>query len=206
MRRRYRAAWCAVNVIFGLLFARNVRGKEFVPQHGGFIVACNHISFWDPPLVGAAIPREVHFLAKEELFSNRAFGWLISSVNAIPIRRGIVDHGGVKAALEAIRGGRGLIVFPEGGRVKEGELKPALPGVGLLSVRAGVPVVPAYVRGSDRIKRAIARLTEIDIAFGEPFSPPPEQKGRGKKEIYRAVGEEVMNRIAELKSRVDQET
>ena len=98
------------------------------------------------------------------------------------------------------------MLFPEGGRVKEGALKPALPGVGLLSVRAGVPVVPAYVRGSDKIKRAIARLTKIDIAFGEPFSPPPEQKGRGSRELYRAVGQEVMNRIAELKSRIDKET
>ncbi len=205
MRRGYRAAWCVANAIFGLLFERNVRGKEFVPRHGGFIVACNHISFWDPPLVGAAVPREVHFLAKEELFRNRAFGWLITSLNAIPIRRGLVDHVGIKVALEAVRGGRGLMLFPEGGRVKDGVLKPALPGVGLLSVRAGVPVVPAYVRGSDRIKRAMARLARIDIAFGEPFSPPTERKGRASRELYRAVGEEVMNRIAELKGRIDQE-
>lgn len=205
MRRGYRAVWCAANAIFSLLFARNVRGKEFVPHQGGFIIACNHISFWDPPLVGAVVPREVYFLAKEELFRNRAFGWLIASLNAIPIRRGLVDHGGVKAALEVVRRGHGLMVFPEGGRAKEGVLKPALPGVGLLSVKAGVPVVPVYVRGSDTIRRAMARLTEIDIAFGEPFSPPAEPKGHGRKDLYRAVGEEVMNRIAELKSRIDAE-
>lgn len=194
------------NAIFSLLFARNVRGKEFIPSRGGFIVACNHISFWDPPLVGSVIPREVHFLAKEELFRSRPFAWLITSLNAIPIRRGLVDHGGVKASLEVIQKGGGLILFPEGGRVKEGVLKPALPGVGLLSVKANVPVVPAYVRGSDRIKRAIARLSKIDIAFGEPCSPPADPEGGGSKELYRAMGEEVMKRIAELKSRVDAET
>ncbi|UCF78089.1 MAG: 1-acyl-sn-glycerol-3-phosphate acyltransferase [Candidatus Eiseniibacteriota bacterium] len=205
MRKGYRAAWRTANVIFRLLFARRVHGAEFIPRRGGFIIACNHISFWDPPLVGATVPREVHFLAKEELFRNRAFGWLISSLNAIPIRRGPVDPGGIKAALQALRAGKGLVMFPEGGRVKEGALKPALPGVGLLSVKADVPVVPAYVRGSDTIRRAVARLTRIDIAFGEPCVPPPLRGGRENRELYRAVGEEVMNRIAELKGRIDAE-
>jgi 1-acyl-sn-glycerol-3-phosphate acyltransferase len=206
MRRGYRAAWCAANAIFSLLFTRKVRGRESIPRRGGFIIACNHISFWDPPVVGASVPREVYFLAKEELFRNRAFAWLITSLNAIPIRRGLVDHAGVKASLGAVQRGHGLMVFPEGGRVKEGELRPALPGVGLLSVKAGVPIVPTYIRGSDTIRKAIARIRNIDIVFGEPFSPPAEQKGRGRRDLYREVGEEVMNRIAELKSRVDAES
>ncbi len=78
-------SWCVVNAIFALLLTRKTRGREHVPRTGGFIVACNHISFWDPPLVGAALRREVHFLAKEELFRNGAFGRLIASVNAIAI-------------------------------------------------------------------------------------------------------------------------
>jgi len=203
MRRGYRAAWVTVNVLFTLLFTRRTRGREFIPKEGGFIVACNHISFWDPPLVGDAIPREVHFLAKEELFRNRAFAWLIRSLNAIPIRRGMVDPRSVKSALEAMAGGKGLVMFPEGGRVRNGALKPALPGVGLLSVKAGVPVVPAYIKGSDSIKKAILRLTQIDIVFGEPYFPPSEEKSGSSKELYRAVGEEVMTRIAALKAGIE---
>jgi len=145
----------------------------------------------------------VHFLAKEELFRNWAFAWLIRSLNAIPIRRGLVDPRGVKSALEAISGGKGLVMFPEGGRVRDGALKPALPGVGLLSVRAGAPIVPAYIRGSDAIKKAVLRLRHIDIAFGEPYFPPREEQGGGSKELYRLVGGEVMRRIAELKTKVD---
>jgi len=205
MRRGYKAAWQVVNALFTLLFVRRVRGRESIPREGGFIVACNHISFWDPPLVGDAIPREVHFLAKEELFRNRAFGWLIGSLNAIPIRRGLVDPRGIKSALEAISHGKGLVMFPEGGRVRDGTLRPALPGVGMLSVRAGAPVVPAYIRGSDGIKRAMLRLAHIDIAFGEPYFPPADEQGGGNKELYKTVGREVMRRIAELKARVDSE-
>ena len=202
MRAGYRVCWCVVNAIFTLLFGRRTRGMEHIPDSGGFIVACNHISFWDPPLVGASLPREVHFLAKEELFSNAAFRWLISNLNAIPIRRGLSDPGGVKRALEVVSRGGGLVMFPEGGRVKEGALKPALPGVGLLSVKAGVPVVPAYVSGSDRIKRAILRLHRVELAFGEPYFPPAETEGTRARELYRGVGEEVMRRIAELKAGV----
>ncbi|MBN1503894.1 MAG: 1-acyl-sn-glycerol-3-phosphate acyltransferase [Candidatus Eisenbacteria bacterium] len=200
MRAGYRVCWCVANAIFTVLFSRKTRGAEHIPASGGFIVACNHISFWDPPLVGAALPREVHFLAKEELFANRAFRWLISSLNAIPIRRGLSDPAGVKRALDVVSRGGGLVMFPEGGRVKEGQLKPALPGMGLLSVRAGVPVVPAYVSGSDRIKRAILRLHRVELTFGEPYFPPAEVEGTRPKELYRGVGEEVMKRIARLKS------
>ena len=205
MRRGYKVAWHVVNALFTFLFVRRIQGRHFIPKQGGFIVACNHISFWDPPLVGDAIPREVHFLAKEELFRNRAFAWLIRSLNAIPIRRGLVDPRGVKSALEAISRGKGLVMFPEGGRVMEGTLKPALPGVGLLSVKAGAPVVPAYIRGSNTIKKAMLRLARIDIAFGEPYLPPKDEQASGSKEIYRSVGDEVMRRIAELKAKIDGE-
>lgn len=203
MRRGYRIAWHVANGLFTLLFIRVIRGRDLIPRQGGFIVACNHISFWDPPLVGDAIPREVHFLAKEELFRNRAFAFLIGNLNAIPIRRGLVDPRGVKSALEVVSHGEGLVMFPEGGRVRDGTLKPALPGVGLLSVKAGVPVVPAYIRGSDAIKRAILRLSHIDITFGEPYFPPVNIQESGSKDLYRAVGEEVMKRIAKLKTEVD---
>lgn len=203
MRRGYKFAWHVANGLFTLLFVRRIQGRDFIPREGGFIVACNHISFWDPPLVGDAIPREVHFLAKEELFRNWVFAWLIRSLNAIPIRRGLVDPKGVKSALEAIFSGKGLVMFPEGGRVRDGALKPALPGVGLLSVKAGAPVVPAYIRGSDAIKKAMLRLKRIDIAFGEPYFPPRDDQVGGSKKLYRSVGEEVMRRIAELKAKVD---
>ncbi len=203
MRIGYRIAWCVANAILLMLFVRRTRGLEHIPRAGGFIVACNHISFWDPPLVGAALPREVHFLAKEELFANRFFRWLITSLNAIPIRRGLTDPGAVKRALEVVSRGRGLVMFPEGMRVKDGALRPALPGVGLLSVKAGAPVVPAYMSGSNRIKRAVLRLGTVDLHFGEPYHPPEENEAAKAKDLYRAVGEEVMKRIAELKAEAE---
>ncbi|MFH0778293.1 MAG: lysophospholipid acyltransferase family protein [Candidatus Eisenbacteria bacterium] len=205
MRRRYRVAWHVVNAILTLLFCRRIAGREFIPREGGFIVACNHISFWDPPLVGAAIRREVHYLAKEELFRNRVFGWLITNLNAIPVRRGLAEHSSMKRALGVVSRGRGLVLFPEGTRATRGELLPPLPGVGLLAVKAGVAVVPAYIRGSNAIKRAVIRLRRIELTFGEPYLVPPEAGGTGSKELYRTVGSEVMRRIAELKRAAERE-
>ena len=139
----------------------NVRGREHVPRTGGFVVASNHISFWDPLLIGAVLPREVHYLAKEELFSNPLFGAAIRSVNAIPIRRGMVDLSGMARAVETLRRGEAMMLFPEGTRMRDGELHPARPGVGMMAVNADVPIVPCYISGSGRPGRWLTRKSRV---------------------------------------------
>ena len=120
---------------------------------GGLVVASNHISFWDPPLVGCALPREVHFLAKEELFGTLVLGGLIRSLNAIPIRRGMADLSGLARAIAMVRKGGALLVFPEGSRMRDGELHPPRPGAAMMAVQADVPIVPCCVLGSNRPRR-----------------------------------------------------
>src|SRR5262245_20017623 len=147
-----------------------VVGKEKVPLTGGLVIASNHHSFWDPPTVSVSLPRETHFLAKEELFRVPGFGALIRSVNAIPIRRGMADLSGIARVLEKLRSGECLIVFPEGGRMKDGELHRAKPGLGLIVAHARVPVVPVYVSGTNHIRRCLARKERIRVRFGEPMA------------------------------------
>jgi 1-acyl-sn-glycerol-3-phosphate acyltransferase len=180
-----------------------LRGLEQVPRTGGLIVASNHISFWDPPLVGAALPREAHYLAKEELFSNPVVGRLIGSLNAIPIRRGMVDLQGLTRAIETLRRGEALILFPEGSRMRDGQLHPARPGVSIMAHAAGVPIVPCYISGSDRPRRWLPRRTRVRIWFG-PARRWQDLAGQQSdlppsREFHRRVGDAVMREIAALR-------
>lgn len=181
-----------------------VRGREHVPRTGGVIVASNHASYFDPPLLACAVPRELHFLAKEELFRIPLLGALIRSVNAIPIRRRMADLSGLARAMEMLRGGAALLMFPEGSRMRDGELHPARPGVGMMAVHADVPIVPAYVSGSHREKDWLTKATRVRVWFG-PVRPwrelaGPESDLTPGRALYQRIGEEVMREIAILKA------
>jgi 1-acyl-sn-glycerol-3-phosphate acyltransferase len=187
---------------FGLLTGWRITGTEHVPQSGGLIVAANHISFWDPPLIGAALPREMHYLAKEELFRGPLLGPLVRSLNAIPIRRGMADLSGLSKAIDALKAGGALIVFPEGSRMRDGRLHPARPGVGLIAVNTDVPIVPCYVSGSNQQRRWWGRRVRVQIRLGPARSwrdyadTVDLTPGRA---LYQSVGDGVMRAIAALK-------
>jgi len=189
----------------GILSGWEVKGREHIPRAGGVIVASNHISFWDPPMLGATIPREVHFLAKEELFATPLVGPLIRSLNSIPIRRGVADLSGLARAIAKLREGGGLLMFPEGSRMRDGELHPARPGVGMIAVHADVPIVPCYVSGSNRPGRWLLRRERVRIWFG-PARPWQELAGAEGdmapgRALYTRVGEGIMREIAALRAR-----
>jgi 1-acyl-sn-glycerol-3-phosphate acyltransferase len=200
----YSAARLLTGGFFGFVTGWDVRGRQHVPRNGGLIVAANHISFWDPPMIGAALPREMHFLAKEELFRTPGLGLLIRSVNAIPIRRGVADLSGLARALEVLRDGKALLMFPEGSRMRDGELHPARPGVGMMAVQGDVPIVPCYISGSNRPARWWHRGVRVRIWFG-PARPwkdliEPESDLTPGRALYTKVGEGVMREIAVLKT------
>jgi 1-acyl-sn-glycerol-3-phosphate acyltransferase len=182
-----------------MLFGFLVTGRERIPKTGAVIIASNHISYYDPPVVGSGVPREVFFLAKEELFRNRVFGWLISRYNAIPLRRSVGDVGALKKAVGLLKQGRAVLMFPEGTRSLTGKLLKPKPGVGMIAALTGSPVVPAYVRGTNRLKDVFLRRSRLEVAFGEPVIPSARKGGRASgKEDYGEITQEVMRRIAEL--------
>lgn len=206
MSAYYTASRFVVAAVLSVLSGWRVRGRERVPRAGGLIVASNHVSFWDPPLVGAACPRELHFLAKDELFRTPVLGPLIRSVHAIPIRRGVADLTGLTRAIEAVKGGSALLLFPEGSRMRDGELHPARPGVGMIAVHADVPVVPCFISGSNRPGRWWWRGTRVRIEFGGARSWR-DYAGEGdltpSRSLYQRVGDAVMRDIAGLKAAMD---
>lgn len=195
------------SLLYGLVRAVSsweVRGREHIPRTGGLIVASNHISFFDPPLIGIAAVRELHFLAKEELFRPPVFGSLIRAYNAIPIRRGVADLSGLSKAIEVLRSGKALIMFPEGSRMRDGELHPARPGVGMLAVGTDALIVPCYISGSSRPGGWITRRSKLRIWFGpargwKDLAGPQADLPPGRA-LYQSVGDGLMREIAALRA------
>jgi 1-acyl-sn-glycerol-3-phosphate acyltransferase len=202
VRLHYRLSWLFLNCMERLVFGFKVTGAEHIPRNGPVIIASNHISYGDPPVVGSAVPREVHFMAKEELFANRAFGWLIRRYNAIALKRAVGDLGAVRRAVDLLKQGRAVLMFPEGTRSLTGNLLKAKPGVGLIACAAGVPVVPAHVSGTNCLWQVFLRRAGLKVAFGPPFTAAAlPEAGTSGRDKYQALSDEVMRRIAELADR-----
>ena len=164
-------AWF-VTWVFAFALLKFLTGIEIhgsIPRHGAYIVACNHVSFLDPPVVGITICREVYFLAKLPLFQlSRFFSWLIRSCHAIPITK----TQGLRTAIRLLRRGEAVVIFPEGTRSRIGEVLPFNPGVSYLAIHLGIPVVPVYVAHSDKkFISLVLRINQLKIRYGTPVDP-----------------------------------
>jgi 1-acyl-sn-glycerol-3-phosphate acyltransferase len=166
------------------LWGLKVTGLESVPRSGPLLVACNHVSAADPPVMGVAIApaRRPCFLAKKELFANPVLAGFFHATGVIPLDRGSADHAAMRAAFEVLEAGGTLAIFPEGTRVKPGERRAPKLGVSFLAARARAPVVPVRVLGTERFPRQ----APLEVRFGSPLPPPAE--GREAAASYaRAV-------------------
>src|SRR5713226_2848984 len=185
-------------VFFRVLGAWEVRGQENVPRQGAVLIAPNHLSFLDPPLIGCALRRPGWFMAKAELFNIPGFAWLIRGMHAYPVRRGVVDRAALKRTLEYLREGQVVCVFPEGTRSVTGELGPIEIGIGMLALKSGAPIVPVGIRGTDQmLPRDAKRLhrAKIRILFGPPLHLPPLAEGGAEREAYQEAAERVREAI-----------
>src|SRR5207247_4515695 len=142
---------------------------------------------------------EMHFLAKEELFRTLGLGPLIRGLNAIPIRRGVADMSGLSRAMATLKRGEALLMFPEGSRMRDGELHPARPGVGMMAVHADVPVVPSFISGSNRPGMWWRRGVRPRLWFGRarPWRDLAGEEGdlTPGRALYQRVAEAVMREI-----------
>jgi len=179
-------------------------GNEHVPAQGGVIIASNHASYLDPPLIGCALKnRYVRFLARDTLFQNRFGHWWADNVGVVFIDRNRGDLAAFKAALAVLKAGGALCLFPEGTRTLDGKLQPPKAGIGFLIIKSGVPVVPAYIEGSfTAFSKGAGRIkpAKITVHYGRPISPEEFQRLGSDKTAYRQAAELVMEKIAALSS------
>lgn len=186
-----------------VVFRLRVEGEEFVPRTGPAIVAANHVSFADPIIIGVAVRRLVHFMAKEELFRFRPFGWLLRQYQAFPVNRRRIDLRAMKRAIFLLEQGEIVVIFPEGTRGDGSRLGSAKPGIGLIAARSGAPVIPALHSGTEKaLPRGawLPRPYRITVKFGAPLRFAEAQAGELQWQVV-TFSQTIMERIAALKAR-----
>lgn len=202
----YRLTWTILGALFRLYLFRRSAGAEGVDGlKGPAILASNHMSFLDPPLVAVSMNRPLHFLAKRELTEIPVFGQVILWLSAIPVRRGILDREALDQVRATLAGGGLVLIFPEGTRSRDGTIHDAKAGFGKLVLESGVPVVPVRIVGSHRSYPPgsyFPRPSPVRVVFGAPFRPSgrpaPSATDPTLRDRYEAIGEEVMERIRAL--------
>jgi 1-acyl-sn-glycerol-3-phosphate acyltransferase len=184
-----------------VFFRRRVVHRERMINHGPVILASNHESYLDPPLVGSVADRAIFFLARKTLLDGAFFGWLLPKLNVIPVDQEGGDRSALKALIRILKAGEGTLVFPEGERTSDGRLRPALPGLGFVIAKTLAPVVPmrifgareAWPRGSGRV-----RFRPITVVVGEPIYFTAADLQPAGKDIYQRLSQRVMDAIAAL--------
>lgn len=157
--------------VFGTIWRMRVYGADNVPKTGPLIIACNHVSYFDPPVLGTTSPRRISYMAKEELFRIPVLGPAIRAVGAYPVDRSGSATSAIKRSVEVLRAGGVIGIFPEGGRNLSGS-EQAREGVALLASLGKAPVIPARLVGTGEAKR----LQQFRVYFGRPLSLPPDRK------------------------------
>ena len=212
MRFTYRLGWLFFRALFRFYFRWRAYNPENVPLTGSVILASNHASFLDPPLVGSGLTRAINYLARDTLFRFPLVGTLLRKWNAVPVDREGGGAAGLKAILDRLLKGGAIILFPEGTRCRDGSLGPARSGIGLTIIKSQAPVVPVRVFGTYEAfarHHKWPRRTRVVVKYGKPMdfsAARAEAKTCSKarlKEIYQEVSDAVMREIAALEPKPD---
>ena len=212
MNLSYRLGWLGFRAMYRFYFHWRVFNADRVPQNGGVILASNHASFLDPPLVGSGLHRAINYLARESLFRFPGVGALLRSWQCVPVDRNGGGAAGLKGILDRLLAGGGIILFPEGTRTQDGRLQPARSGIGLVVIKSEAPVIPVRVFGTYEAygrHLKIPRPRQVAVKYGQPMrfeQLRAEAKNCSKarlKEIYQEVADEIMAAIAKLEPKDD---
>ena len=181
-------------------FNHKVYGRENLIEEGPAILASNHQSYLDPPMIGICCRRGIYYLARDTLFKIKVAGWIISKLNTVPVDRQRGDVSAMKAIIRLLQQGRRVIIFPEGTRSVDGKLQPARAGLGMVIARTLAPVVPIRIFGSHEAlpKTGGLKFRPITVVVGKPIRFTKADVEGGGRELYQHLSERVMAEIAKL--------
>ncbi|MCM3315959.1 1-acyl-sn-glycerol-3-phosphate acyltransferase [Rummeliibacillus stabekisii] len=174
----------AKTVVFNVLkpiYRMEVIGKENFPEEGGILLCSNHIDNLDPPMVGICSPRPVNFMAKEELFKVPILKSILPKVHAFPVKRGLSDRQALRVAIDTLKDGQVVGLFPEGTRNKSGKLGKGFSGAGFFALRGNANVVPCAIIGPYKPFR------KVKVVFGKPIDMEPYRETKAKAEEVTQV-------------------
>lgn len=195
----YWTAYIFLKILSKIICPCRIYGAENIPSKGGFIFASNHLSNLDPILIGICCKRRLSYAAKESLFKNKIFSYIIKNGGAFPIRRNSSDVRALREALRRLQRGCPIVVFPEGSRktavFDESEIRP---GVGFLAVKSRVPIIPVFIKDSEKVLPKGSRFFKyhpITIYFGKPL-------WYSNQDAYTGIADQIMKEIGTLSSRL----
>ncbi len=192
-------------VLFKVFYRLKVIGAENIPDKGGVIIASNHASFLDPPILGiAAWKRKCVFMARHTLFRNKIAGFILKKWGSFPVKRGTIDRIAWVEFEDKVRKGYAVVFFPEGTRTEDGEIKQGKSGSGMLIYNSKAKVIPAYIHNTYIAFSKNMRLPKIfvpvTVIFGKPIDFNDYFKKEAKKETYEEITKVLMDEIIKIKS------
>jgi 1-acyl-sn-glycerol-3-phosphate acyltransferase len=197
----YRVSRCLLKIFFRLYNRWEVSGREHVPEAGGVLLVANHTSYSDPPIVGAACPRPVHFMAKAELFDMPVLGGFIRRTHAFPVQRGTADRSALRRGVRLLDEGKVLLIFPEGTRSHDGRLKEFEIGAAFMALSAHAQVVPMAILGSDRFLprgKPILLPAKLRVRFGPPLDLSSFRGRRRTRQALQQVSSDMASALRAL--------
>jgi 1-acyl-sn-glycerol-3-phosphate acyltransferase len=212
MTASYRVGWSFFRAVFATYFRWTVFNPERVPLEGPVILASNHASYIDPPLVGAGVRRQINFLARDTIFRVPILAGILRSWDVVPVDRDGGTGRGLKMILGRLERGGAIILFPEGTRSRHGELNLARSGIGLTVIKSNAPVVPCRVFGTHRAfgpHMLVPRPRRLAVKYGRPLlfeavrAEAAVCSRERVKEIYQQVADDIMAQIARLEPQND---
>lgn len=174
-----------------------VHGVKNLPESGPVIMVCNHVSIWDPVVAACSVPRNVCFMAKEELFRNSVLGGIFRSLGAFPVKRGQGDTSAIRNSLKVLKEGKVLGLFPEGTRSKTGEMLKGFPGMILLMEKSQAPIVPVRVNGTRNL--FTRGWGHLEVIIGEPILPEKLKAPEGVENRREWAADQIMKAIEDLR-------
>jgi 1-acyl-sn-glycerol-3-phosphate acyltransferase len=197
MRLVFRLLQLLFRMYLLLLFRIQVQGREHIPRRGKLLLAANHVSAYDPFVIGSLVPRGLYFLAKKELFQNPVLGAILRVLlHAVPVDRRDIGHTTVRRINQLLENGEAILLFPEGTRSRSGKIGAGKSGVGMIAAVNQADILPVRLEGLFGKRGSLWRRPRIKVIFGSVISVAPFLKnGAASKEIYREIASTVLERI-----------
>jgi 1-acyl-sn-glycerol-3-phosphate acyltransferase len=170
-----------------------INGREHIPKRGAYVLAPVHRSYVDTPIAGCVTSRRLRFMGKDSMWKNRQLGWLCSALGGFPVTRGTADREAMSRCMAVLEGGEGLVLFPEGERKSGPTVHPLFDGAVYIAIKAGVPIVPVGIGGSEKVMPKKAKFVyprKVHIEVGPPIQPPVmPDGGRVPRAAYKQHSE-----------------